>query len=64
MGDPYTSQGNYYRPDRKRAQRWPASRVDLLFLSDFLNCAGHEREQCLRDVNEIMASSGTGIPTM
>ena len=28
--------------------------ADLLFLSDFLNCAGHEREQCLRDVNEIM----------
>lgn len=49
--------GNYYRPKivegEDLAQEVRGS-ADLLFLSDFLNCTGHERERCLRDVNEIM----------
>lgn len=36
--------------------------ADLLFLSDFLNCTAHERERCLRDVNEIMGPAR--VPTM
>lgn len=57
----FERQRDKYKEEREWERPSPAT-TDLLFLSDFLNCTGHERERRLRDVNEIMAS--TRVPTM